>query len=494
VKLRFATRARNQGRAPSNLESLVWVIVVTSALAFATTMSASAEAQPADSSAILNLAEVVRRAEQHDPGFLAAQFDEAAGREFETLGKAALRPVVQATANVGRNRQDRLIRVPGQPNVEDQRFYDSSNVNVRLIQPLVSMDNIGRYREGLARADAAETMFRDETQLFLERVIDRYLSVLAARRVLSLLERDGAELLKQQRVAVGRLEAGDSTRLEVAGVDTAVNRWKVDMIDAQGALNRALNALEVSVGELSDEERDAIFDRNEDLPRVVGAIDEWQRVAHVNSTQIAFAVTEVQLAEAGKTRAKSARVPRLDAFVSYTRNDSDTVNTVNQQFDTSSIGLQVSMPLYVGGGGSAGLRQATAEVSAAKARVGETMSALNLDVRTAFDTLHVGLQRVKALMTAEASAQVAVDAGNKAYRAGAEGLSEVLAAQRERLAVQSELTSARYEVVRAFVMLNRVAGLLDQAVVDQLSALFVRPGGSAPKAVPVAAPELAAGP
>jgi outer membrane protein, protease secretion system len=440
---------------------------------------------PAPSPAF-SLEAAVLRASRTDPGFQAAQFGAAAGREFEVLGKAALRPAVQSGGNIGRNRQNREIAQP-RGSVEDTRHYDSSNLNVRLTQPLLSFDNYGRYQDGLARADAAEQTFRDEVQMFIARVVERYAGVLSARRLADVLAAEGDDLKRQRDVAAARLDRGDGTRLELAEVETAVQRWRVEAIGARSALQRALRALEASVGPLSEQERLSIVDKDSAPRLFMGQPEQWIRVAQASSPAVALARSEVDIAKAAVTRARSSYFPRIDAFASHTLNDSDTVNTVDQQFETSSLGLQFSMPLYLGGAGSANLRQAKAQLGQAESRLEVAMADLTLNVQEAFDLAHLAREQLVALGRAEEAATEALNAAKVAYKAGAEGLSEVLKAQRELRAVRRELIEARYDAVGSFVSLNSVAGLLDEHVVDRLSELFMTDSPVLPPALPLGA-------
>lgn len=442
---------------------------------------------PADGApAEFSLEEAVLRAARNDPGFQSAQFGAAAGREFEVLGKAALRPSVQSSGNIGRNRQDREINQP-QGAIDDRRYYDSSNLNVRLTQPLFSYDNYGRYQDGLARADAAEQTFRDEVQVFIARVVERYVGVLSARRQADLLQSEGEDLKRQREVAAARFDRGDGTRLELAEVETAVQRWQVEAIGARSALQRAIRALEASVGPLSERERLMIVDNDSEPKLFMGQPDQWIRVAQATSPAVALARSEIDIAQAAVTRARSSHYPRIDAFANHALSDSDTVNTVDQQFETSSLGLQFSMPLYLGGAGSANLRQARAQFRQAESNLDVAVAELTLEVQEAFDLAQVSREQLVALGRAEAAAAEALNAAEVAYKAGAEGLSEVLMAQRELRAVGRELIEARYEAVAAFVSLNSVAGLLDEHVVSRLSELFKTDSPVLPPALPLGA-------
>jgi protease secretion system outer membrane protein len=62
--------------------------------------------------------------------------------------------------------------------------------------------------------------------------------------------------------------------------------------------------------------------------------------------------------EVNKNRA--GHTPRVDFVASYTKSNSDTLNTYNQDQTLRSIGVQINIPIYAGGAVSASSRQAVA--------------------------------------------------------------------------------------------------------------------------------------
>ncbi len=430
--------------------------------------------------AVLTLEEVVQRAELADPGLQAAQYAAAAGEEFRHIGRGAMLPLVRATGNVGRNQQDRTVPT-GLQRIEDTRYYDSTNVGIRLTQPLLSFDDLGSYRDGMARADAAAATFYDATQEFRARVIGRYIEVLAANRELALLEAEGADLERQKVVAAARFNSGEGTRLELAEVDTAFKRWRVDALAARSAVRRAVRALEASSGALAPGEQQQLVDRDADESRiVVGTPEGWLGVAGGANPSVAQARADVDIQRAAVTRAKSYHYPRIDGFVSHTLNDSDTVNTVNQRFETSTVGVQVSLPLFSGGAGAAYRRQAEAQLKQAEWALDAAEAELALQVAEAYDEAQLAREQIVALEAAEAAALEALEAARTAYRAGAESVSEVLTAQRQYRVVQRDRVRARYLLISAFVDLHAVGGLLDPIAVGRLSALLAEGAAVAP--------------
>ena len=79
-------------------------------------------------------------------------------------------------------------------------------------------------------------------------------------------------------------------------------------------------------------------------------------------------------------RAQSGHLPRLSLIASAGRSESDTLTTFKQSARTSSVGVQLSVPLYAGGAVSAQARQAAAREAQAQAELDARTQAVMTEV------------------------------------------------------------------------------------------------------------------
>lgn len=430
----------------------------------------------------LTLDDAVAHALQHDPQYRAAVYGQQAGAEFSVLGRAALLPSVQLGGNVARNRQDRKVEQGQFGRIEDTRFFESNNVSVRLTQPLYSVDNLGRYRDGMARAGLSDQTFAIQVQELKARVVERYTALLNATERVRILDAEGEALMHQSRVAQRRFDRGEATRLEVTQVRTAMERWRADILAARGALAQARQALAASIGPTAVDEHTIVFDaRDAALPLGAADFETWMADALEISPAVRAAEGAIEVAQAEVTRARGQRLPRLDAYASYTSSDSDTAVTVGQSFDTGSVGLQVSMPLYLGGAAQANLRQARARLSQARAERDAEVGRITLELRQLFDQVRALGQQHYALLAAADAAADNVRAAELGVAGGTDSLGDVLAVMRTEREVQIELLDTRYGWVNAYARLHALAGLLDDHAIARVSAALQ--GGTPPPAV-----------
>lgn len=417
------------------------------------------------------LAALVARAEAHDPNYRAAQAGLLGAREYETIGRASVLPVVRASGSRSRNRQDREIR-QGSQRLEDRRFYDSTSATVQLRQPIYAPEAVARYKEALAVVDEAEVAFADEYAQMVIRVVDAYLNAVFSAQRASVLRQSVNDLDALLKSAERRFEYGDSTRSEVLDLTARLQRAKAQSRSADNEHRTAVARLASLTGSLSTEVLALIEDVGNPLQLSRGSIEGWSRVAYRSSTQRLTSEAKIAQAEAALLRAKGAGRPRVDALASFSLNDSDTVNTVGQEFETGSLGLQVSVPIFSSGSDRASVRQAKAFLRQAREELSAVELELDRSVRDAYDSFISAIEQERALIAVKRSAAVSAEVAARGYEAGVQSLLDVVVAKGLERDVALEALQIRYETARAFVVLHNLAGQVDDELINALSNAF----------------------
>lgn len=417
------------------------------------------------------LASLVERAQRHDPNYRAALAGLDGAREYKTIGRASLLPVMQASGSRSRNRQDREIQ-QGSQRLEDRRFYDSASATLQLRQPIYAPETRARYREALALVDEAEVAFTDEFAQMVIRVIDAYLNVLFSSSRADVLRGSAEDLDALLKSAERRFEYGDSTRVEVLDLKARQQRAWVQARSADNDRRSTISRLASLVGGVDRAPFERISDAGGILKLSRGSIDGWTRVAHGSSTQRLTGLAQIAQAEAAVLRAKGANRPRLDALASFAINDSDTVNTVDQRFETGSVGLQLSVPIFSSGSGLAGVRQAEAFLRQAQEELAAIELELDQSVREAYDSFLSAVEQERALITVQRSASASAAVAQRGYDAGVQSLLDVVVAKGLERDVALEALEVRYETARAFVVLHQLAGQIDDQLIKTLSSAF----------------------
>jgi outer membrane protein, protease secretion system len=126
------------------------------------------------------------------------------------------------------------------------------------------------------------------------------------------------------------------------------------------------------------------------------------------------------------------------------------------------VGLQLTIPIFQGGGISARVRQAAARLSQAQAEFDGLRDQIMLDLNQQYRLVQSASQRSRALGQAVQSSKVAVEATLKSMTAGVRTNLDALNARERQTAAERELASARYNYLLALLRLRFNAGILSE--------------------------------
>lgn len=240
-----------------------------------------------------------------------------------------------------------------------------------------------------------------------------------------------------------RLEAGDTSRAELA-------RAEMELIRAQVELRRSGAMLETSRVEL----KAAIGDPGFRVKSLEGTLDAAFEIPTLESLaadlsahpELASAGAEVRAREAGVKLAKAERIPEVRVEALYRRLE----NTKENRFD---IGVSIPIPLFDRNQGR--LREARAEVSAAEARSRTTRNTLSVQLHEAHAQLTAALANSR-LLNADVlpRAEIVLRAAEARFAAGDIGLTELLPVRRDWSAVQMSYIESLRDVMQAWADLS----------------------------------------
>jgi len=160
------------------------------------------------------------------------------------------------------------------------------------------------------------------------------------------------------------------------------------------------------------------------------------------------------------------------------QNESESGNTYNQRYDTNTIGIEVSLPLYAGGGVSASTRQASRSMEQAEYELdGKTRETL-IELRRQFSACLSGVNKLRAYQKALTSAEALVVSTKQSILGGERVNLDALNAEQQLYTTRRDLAQARYDYLMAWTKLHYYAGTLreeDLARVDEAFAQRATP-------------------
>jgi len=138
----------------------------------------------------------------------------------------------------------------------------------------------------------------------------------------------------------------------------------------------------------------------------------------------------------------------------------------------NAVGVQLSVPLYSGGGVNAQTRQAAARLAAGQAELEAMLRKLSVEVRKQFQLVTSTRKRISAMEQAERSAAEAVEATRRSVAGGHRVNLDVLTALQQLYQTRRDLAEARHVYLLSYLRLHAAAGMLDGESLGKIAACF----------------------
>lgn len=421
----------------------------------------------------LSLYDAWRMALNNDASFRAAMHEAAAGQEFDDIGRSTLLPQLQFTYSGGRNVSD-ITREQGLRSETTQERYRSHSAQLVLQQPVINLEYWARFRQGKERTEESEATFESRKQDLALRVSEAYIEVLLANDAIALAEAQKAALLEQRKVNEEYFKYGEGQRMDIAETEARYQIVAARELEARDRLTIAHKRLEGIIGRRIEAVPGLFVLSTDYLPSSPQPADReyWVNQALSSNWALRAMRHTVNVAQEEVAKARAGHVPRVDLVASYGSSKSETVNTLNTKYDTAYVGLRILVPIYAGGGVSAGVRQASAEYRKTSAQRDGLRISIIEEVRKQYDLTVSGIAKVQAYERAVQAADVLIQSTRKGMDAGMRVNLDLLNAQEERFQALRDLAQAKYETVSSRLRLFYVSGRLADPDVLEISRWF----------------------
>ncbi|QXH35181.1 TolC family outer membrane protein [Pseudomonas muyukensis] len=424
----------------------------------------------------LDLGDAYALALRNDPTFKAAAAERLAGLEHLAIGRAGLLPNLSYRYNRARNDSE-VTQRSAFGDITSQRDYRSYTSTLTLQQPLFDYAAWSQYRSGLAQAALADERFRGRGQALMVRLFGAYSEALFANEQIALAQAQRRTYAEQLQLNQRRLKGGEGTRTDVLETRARYELAQAQEIEAGDNLDAALRSLQAIIGEAV---------RVEDLAPMTGdfhiqplapaRFEPWRDLAVAHNAELASQRHGLEVAEQNIERQRAGHLPSLSAYASKGISSSSSESSYNQRYDTDSIGLQVNLPLFAGGGVSAAVRQARAQRDAAGFELDAQLHDTLNQLRRQFNLCASGTAKVRAYDLAVKAAAALVQATRKSVQGGERVNLDVLDAEQQLFGARRDLAQARHEYLRAWLQLRYLAGVLQAGDLQVLNGYFAAPG------------------
>lgn len=408
-----------------------------------------------------SLLEAVNAARSYDAEFSAAGHAKDAGNEAFDQGIAALLPSI--TLDGSYTKQD-------QPHVTYAAAVKRHSYSVNLTQPIFDISKIAAFQRGNATSDLADVEFITAQQKLIRDVADAYFNVVYQREVLEVALSATHVYSKQREQTFTALRLGEGTRTEVDEAQANYDEAHAQEITARNELEIVSTAYSRLTGLRADEIKPVSTQCYQ--PKQTGGIKAAIIQAQNNNAQIQKMSKQLELSRSELVQAGGAHLPTVSLQASYGGNWSrgEGENALDRIFGTTSktkntlVGVNVSLPLFTGGGQLSVTREALDRFNQAKDELENTRRKVNQDTRTAWLNITNG----SALLSARKKATVSADSKVKSTRYGRElglrtTIDELNAEQKYYDSLQN-VAEARYKYLTSTFDLLVLLGTLDDRV------------------------------
>ena len=422
----------------------------------------------------LRLTQAFQQALRSDPSTLAAEQALLAGREKAVQGEALLKPQVSLGASVTGISSHAYSNLPDP--VSSLVSPDSSGhvgeAAVKVLQPLFNATSSASKQQLIIQTAAAEIRWTAAVQDLTRKVAESYLAVLSAQDSLRVTLAEEATLAEQRERAQARFEVGSGRITDVQEAQARHDGTVAKRIGAQSALELRQAQFQSLTGASAQGLADQASLSRLPAPKP-DLLQDWQRRGLERNAYLQSKRIELDLAklEVGKYRLASR--PTLDLVGAYTMKGKGgdlSPLVASDRERTATVGLQLSIPLYTGGGLNSREREASAKIRQAEQELAAAQSDVQLQIHDAYLALHTGLARVQALQRAQESSQSALDATVLGRDVGSRSQPDVLDAQQRFFVTRLDVSQARIDVLLAQVRLAWAAGELSENDLQAIDA------------------------
>jgi outer membrane protein len=441
-----------------------------------------------------DLVTVYQKALQNDPQIREADANRLASRESKPQALAALLPQINASGGLERSESSgssTFADVDALNNVQivtrdSDTDIDTTQWQVQLRQTVFRWDQWSALKRADAAVAQAEADYQAAQQGLIQRTAQRYFDVLAAQDTVDAAEATLEAFSRQLEQADKRFEVGLIAITDVQEARAAHDAAAAAVIAAKRSLSTAQELLR----ELTGESYDSLAAPVEELPLNSpdpASEEQWVQAALDQNLSVISARLATDIAKQDVSIARSGHLPTIDVVASRSEFEDTgdqtitnpavgpiperrTVSPADRDSTNDVIGVQVTVPIYSGGGTSSRVRQRVYLHRAARERLERANRETERATRDAYLGVLSEISRVKALRQALESSKTALQATEAGFEVGTRTTVDVLLARRQLFEAQTNYSRSRYDYILNLLQLQLAAGTLDKTDLDAINA------------------------
>lgn len=413
--------------------------------------------------------DAVSRALRTDPVFLAAQANLEVSHERSAQALSGMLPQITASASTTLNRRD--YRLGGSNRAGVQEKYNSNTAQLNLTQPLWQR---AKYF-AVTQADfvVAQSTYQLEAakQDLFVRLVQAWFDVMQARDAVTFSVAQSQAAEQQWEQAKRGKKLGLMSAPELEDADAKYEQAKADQAGMESEQAVKLAAFEQIVGEIAPS--DTPFLRDEFSPPDMSAhtLEQWLSGANDHNPSVLAAKSALEAANEETRKQYAGHEPTLDIVASYgnaAQGAGISGGQVGFESRQNTLGLQMNLPLYSGGGQNAKVREAEALKAKAEYELEAAQRTARANVKQAWFGWKASLVRQQSATQAVKSTALAVKAAESEKNRGLKINLDILQEQQKEEGAKRDLQKARYDMITSYLKLKAATGELTE---DDMRAL-----------------------
>jgi outer membrane protein len=420
-----------------------------------------------------DLLQVYRDAQRYDAVYAGARYSLEAGRERIPQARALLLPSLNLTANATGQRIDSQSKDPAvAPQLTFTRNPSVIGYTLTLSQPVYRPQNFVQRDQAAYQVRQAEATFAQASQDLAVRTAQAYFDVLAAQDTLALVGAQKAAISEQLAQAKRNFEVGTATITDTHEAQARYDLIVAQEIAAQNDLDNKRRALQLVAGKEYAQLKPLRGDVRL-APPAPNDMQSWVDLAEKQSYPVLIQEAINEVAQLEAKRARAGHLPTLDLVGTYGQNSQSSGTTFNttvgSDVTSSTIGLQLAVPLYQGGGITSREREAAANALKAREDLQNARRTSAVTTQQTYLAVINGIAQVSALEQALTSSQSALDSNRLGYEVGVRINIDVLNAQQQLFSTRRDLAVARYNAILNQLRLKAAAGSLREEDLEEVN-------------------------
>ncbi|MDX2426561.1 MAG: TolC family outer membrane protein [Cycloclasticus sp.] len=415
----------------------------------------------------IDLLRAYQLAIEHDADIHAAHNQLLASKEATPQALAELLPSLNASASTADVRQESESSFSGSGKGTGQ--FRDEGFSISLRQPLVDWASFVRYKQAAKIVSKAETEYLLAEQTLILRLTERYLNTLEAEVSLTLANDDAKAFSRQLEQANQRFEVG---LIAITDVHDAQARHDIS-IASQIAAKDSLYSQQEALREIIQADDIVLLPLAEKFPLSSpepNDIQEWESLASQHNLSIVMAKLDVAIAKKEIDANRSGHYPQVDLVASHNYNETGGGSFgTGFRNESDKLGLELTMPLFVGGKTLSLTRQAAFNHKKSLDLLQSLQRTTLRETRDSFRGVTTSLQRIKALEKAIVSNQSSLDASEVGLEVGTRTIVDVLDAQSNLSRAKLQLIEAKKNYILNVLTLKGTNGSLSRDDLEKVN-------------------------